>query len=100
MFGSFYGERAPGWPADPFAFLVWWQCGYPPSEERCPKGRPASSSGHFRESARRGPTASLLFDGLAPAAAVPSNSPYVAVRIESGREPAKYPATYAARSRA
>ncbi len=35
---SFYGAPAPHAPTDPYEFLVWWQCGYPPSEERCAKG--------------------------------------------------------------
>jgi endonuclease-3 len=35
---SCYGEQHPGWPADPFPFLVWWHCGYPPSDERCARG--------------------------------------------------------------
>jgi endonuclease III len=35
---AFHGAQAPGWPTDPELFLVWWQCGYPPSEERCGKG--------------------------------------------------------------
>jgi endonuclease-3 len=34
----FYGPQVPGWPTDPYRFLVWWQCGYPPSEERCQSG--------------------------------------------------------------
>lgn len=36
----------------------------------------------------------LLFAGLAPIAAVPSNCPYVLVRIQHGREPENYSATY------
>lgn len=35
---SFYGELEPGWPTDPYLFLIWWHCGYPPSEERCSRG--------------------------------------------------------------
>ncbi|HVP32725.1 MAG TPA: hypothetical protein VMT09_03675 [Steroidobacteraceae bacterium] len=35
---GFYGRQAPGWPTDPFLFLIWWHCGYPPSEERCGLG--------------------------------------------------------------
>lgn len=35
---SHYGRQAPGWPTDPYLFLIWWQCGYPPSEERCNRG--------------------------------------------------------------
>ena len=33
-----YGELTPHWPIDPYLFLVWWHCGYPPSEERCERG--------------------------------------------------------------
>lgn len=36
----------------------------------------------------------LLFAGLAPIAAVPSNCPHVLVRIQHGREPENYSATY------
>ena len=35
---SFYGTLHPTAPTDPYEFLIWWQCGYPPSEERCAKG--------------------------------------------------------------
>jgi endonuclease III len=35
---AFHGAQAPAWPTDPDLFLVWWHCGYPPSEERCSKG--------------------------------------------------------------
>lgn len=35
---SHYGAQHPHWPTDPFQFLVWWHCGYPPSDERCDKG--------------------------------------------------------------
>lgn len=38
----------------------------------------------------------LLFAGLSPVAAVPSNCPHVVVRILRGREPEDYSATYAA----
>lgn len=157
---SLYGELSPGWPADPYLFLIWWHCGYPPSEERCSHGwealtaavgvspaelaaaRPATLAralkaggmvpelraarlksiartvekeyaGDLRAAlaaaaeagARRllrkfpgigapGADRILLFSGLAPAAAVPSSSPHVLVRIESGREGARYAATY------
>jgi endonuclease-3 len=37
----------------------------------------------------------LLFGGVAPVAAVPSNCPHVLVRIQSGRETDNYGATYA-----
>lgn len=35
---SHYGRQHPHWPTEPFSFLVWWHCGYPPSDERCNKG--------------------------------------------------------------
>jgi endonuclease III len=35
---SFYGKQALNWPADPYEFLVWWQCGYPASDVTCGKG--------------------------------------------------------------
>ncbi|HEV7358758.1 MAG TPA: hypothetical protein VGN99_12260 [Steroidobacteraceae bacterium] len=35
---SFYGTPHPTAPTDPYEFLIWWHCGYPPSEERCAKG--------------------------------------------------------------
>ncbi len=158
---SFYGAQAPGWPTDPYLFLVWWHCGYPPSEERCNRGWealkaavgvspwdlasarrarlvralqdggmvPELRAARVRSIAKRarvefagnlrsalhglseaearkllktfpgigapGADRILLFDGLAPVAAVPSNSPHVLVRIALGREPAGYTAAYA-----
>ena len=35
---SNYGVLDPAAPTDPYEFLIWWQCGYPASEERCSKG--------------------------------------------------------------
>jgi endonuclease III len=35
---SFHGVQAPGSPTEPYLFLVWWHCGYPPGEERCSRG--------------------------------------------------------------
>jgi endonuclease III len=35
---SFHGKQEVRWPVDPYQFLVWWHCGYPPSEERCGRG--------------------------------------------------------------
>ncbi|MGB6603790.1 MAG: hypothetical protein WA747_04060 [Steroidobacteraceae bacterium] len=35
---SFHGAQPPTAPTDPYLFLVWWHCGYPPSEERCSLG--------------------------------------------------------------
>ena len=33
-----YGPQTPGWPVDPYLFLVWWHCGYPASDTACAKG--------------------------------------------------------------
>jgi endonuclease III len=33
-----YGKQKPGWPVDPYEFIVWWNCGYPPSDVACAKG--------------------------------------------------------------
>lgn len=33
-----YGVQTPGWPVDPFQFLIWWHCGYPASDIACAKG--------------------------------------------------------------
>ncbi len=35
---QFYGRQEPGWPVDPYEFLVWWYCGYPASDAACAKG--------------------------------------------------------------
>lgn len=35
---SYYGVQSPAAPLDPYQFLVWWHCGYPPSQERCTQG--------------------------------------------------------------
>lgn len=35
---SYYGALAPHAPPDPYEFLVWWHCGYPPSAQHCAKG--------------------------------------------------------------
>ena len=35
---SLYGTLQSAAPTDPYEFLIWWHCGYPPSEERCGKG--------------------------------------------------------------
>ena len=157
---SFYGRQAPDWPTDPYLFLVWWHCGYPPGDERCNRGWEALTAAIGTSAAElakaRSPTLAralkaggmipelraarvksiardvldaragdlraalaalpadearkllrkfpgigvpgadriLLFARLAPAAAVPSASPQVLVRIASGREGAKYTATY------
>ena len=162
----FYGVQSPGWPTDPFLFLVWWHCGYPPGEERCTRGWEALSrevgtspeellaastsrltralqaggivpqlrAARLREIAARvrddyggdlraaladsplararallkkfpgignpGADRILLFAGIAPVPAIPSSSPYVLLRIESGREPAQYTATYREAQRA
>jgi endonuclease III len=158
---AFHGKQELRWPTDPYLFLVWWHCGYPPSEERCSRGWEALSravgvapeqllatrasrvtaalaagglvpelrASRLQAIARRvrdefggdlqsalerlddrtrrrivkafpgiadaGADRILLFAGLAPVAAVPSNCPHVLVRIVSGREPDSYAATYA-----
>jgi len=33
-----YGPQEPNFPVDPYEFLVWWFCGYPPSDAACSKG--------------------------------------------------------------
>lgn len=35
---AFYGKQEPGWPSDPYLFLLWWYCGYPASDASCTKG--------------------------------------------------------------
>ena len=35
---SHYGPQQPGWPVDPYQFLIWWHCGYPASDDRCARG--------------------------------------------------------------
>lgn len=48
----------------------------------------------FRSIGDPGADRILLFSGIAPAAAVPSNCPYVLVRIQRGRERENYGVTY------
>ena len=156
---SHYGKQEPGWPADPYLFLLWWHCGYPASDDRCSKGweslnrqvgvgieqilaaTPAKLASalkpggmvpelramRLKEIAARvkdafegelragltGPMAEvrkqlkkfpniadpgadriLLFSGIAPVAAVPSNCPHVLVRILYGQERQNYGVTY------
>ncbi len=33
-----YGAQEPGFPVDPWEFLIWWHCGYPQSDARCHAG--------------------------------------------------------------
>ena len=35
---AFYGRQEPGWPVEPYAFLIWWHCGYPASDATCTRG--------------------------------------------------------------
>jgi len=35
---AFHGAQAPCWPVDPYAFLIWWHCGYPASDAACERG--------------------------------------------------------------
>jgi endonuclease-3 len=156
---SFYGPQEPGWPTDPYHFLVWWHCGYPASDAACMKGwellkksvgveprqllaastaklaaalKPGGMVPELRamrlmEIAARvqnefggdfragltGPVAAvrkklktfpgvadpgadriLLFAGIAPIAAVPSNCTHPLVRILHGRERENYGVNY------
>ncbi|HEY6308955.1 MAG TPA: hypothetical protein VI488_21135 [Candidatus Angelobacter sp.] len=156
---SFYGPQEPGWPTDPYLFLVWWHCGYPASDAACAKGwvklnrdigtspeqllaaspdnlasalkpggmvpelramrlkeiaaRVKDEYGGDLRAALAGPIAQarttlkrfsniadpgadriLLFAGIAPVAAVPSNCPHVLVRIQRGLERENYGVTY------
>jgi endonuclease III len=156
---SFYGKQEPGWPTDPYLFLVWWHCGYPASDAACGKGwaslerevgveprqllaaspaklaealRPGGmvpelrglrlkqiaarvqdeyggdlraalvgAMAQVRKALKRFPNIAdpgadriLLFAGIAPVAAVPSNCPHVLVRIQRGQERENYGVTY------
>ena len=156
-----HGPQRPGWPVDPYAFLIWWHCGYPASDAACARGwdslneqvgitpdellapkaavltralRPgglvpelrakrirevatavrtefggnlaralgALSPQRARAVLKRFPGISdpgadriLLFAGLSTGAAVPSNAPQVAMRMQLGRTDASYARTYA-----
>lgn len=35
---AFHGKQEPHWPVDPYEFIVWWNCGYPPSDAACTRG--------------------------------------------------------------
>jgi endonuclease-3 len=155
-----YGVQKPVWPTDPYRSLVWWHCGYPPSDAACAKGWeslnreigvapdqllsagrskialalkaggmvPELRATRLQEIAERvvrefagdlagalnelplaqaraalkkfpcianpGADRLLLFGGISPVAAVPSNCPQVLVRIERGWECENYGVTY------
>ena len=156
---KFYGRQAPCWPEDPYAFIVWWHCGYPASDAACTKGWeklnrevgiephnllaappgqlaaalkpggmvPELRAMRLKEIARRvkdelggdlraalagplpvarktlkkfpniadpGADRILLFAGIAPLAAVPSNCPHVLVRALHGEERENYGVNY------
>lgn len=156
-----YGRQEVYWPTEPEAFLIWWHCGYPQSDERCAKGWEAlrkevgtsleeilratpaklraalaaggmvpelraermkqiaakvkdecggdlrdALQGPLQEARKRlksfpniadpGADRILLFSGIAPIAAVPSNCPHVLVRILEGAERENYGATFKA----
>lgn len=156
---SFYGRQEACWPSDPYAFFLWWYCGYPASDAACTKGwegltakigtdpdkilsaRPAALAAaikpggmlpelraeRMKEVAARvkdefggdlraaliGPIAKvrkiltsfhsiadpgadriLLFAGIQPVAAVPSNCTGVLERIQRGTEAKNYNASY------
>jgi len=154
-----YGTQQPSWPTEPYDFIVWWHCGYPPSDDRCVKGwaalnreigtapqqilavAPTALAGalksavmlpdiaaqrlkeiaarvqdefggdlrsaligpasHARKVLKRfhtiadpGADRILLFAGITPVAAVPSNCPHVMVRVLQGPEREDYTGTY------
>jgi endonuclease III len=156
---AYYGPQQPGWPTDPYEFVVWWHCGYPASDAACAKGweslkravgiRPQQllaagvpalaaalkpggmvpelralrlvevagrverefagnlragllgSLAEARKLLRKFPNIAdpgadriLLFAGIAPLPAVPSNCPHVLVRIRQGQERENYGVTY------
>jgi endonuclease III len=157
---AFYGPQEPGWPTDPYLFIVWWLCGYPASDAACAKGwaslektigvepeallaanpgklaaalKPGGMvpelramrlkevaervqkefGGDLREAlkglsipeiraalkkfpniADPGADRILLFAGISPVAAVPSNCPHVLVRMRLGRERENYAVNY------
>ena len=156
---AFYGRQEPGWPTDPYEFLIWWNSGYPASDAACAKGweslnreigiEPrqllAAGAGKLAKALKPGgmvpelramrvleiaarvqdefggdlwrglagplaqarralktfPTIAdpgadriLLFGGMAPVAAIPSNCPHVLVRILDGPERENYGAMY------
>ena len=41
---KFHGPQEPGFPVDPYQFLIWWLCGYPASDAACAKGWSALKS--------------------------------------------------------
>jgi endonuclease-3 len=156
---QFYLKQEPGWPTDPYLFLVWWYCGYPASDAACERGwnsldenigvrpeqllaapvgmlaralapggmMPERRATRLKELADRvqtefggdlrgrlfgspqaarkvlktfpsiaepGADRILLFAGIAPIAAVPSNCVHVLVRILRGVEREDYRANY------
>ncbi|MGO9011130.1 MAG: endonuclease III domain-containing protein [Bryobacteraceae bacterium] len=156
---SWHGSQEPGWPTDPYHFLVWWHCGYPASDAACAKGwesltksigvepahllsastaklagalkpggmvpelramrllgiaaRVQDEFGGDLRAGLTGPVAKvrkalkkfpgiadpgadriLLFAGIAPVAAVPSNCTHVLVRILRGQERENYGVNY------
>jgi endonuclease III len=157
---AFHGKQAPGWPTDPYLFLVWWHCGYPASDAACSRGWESLQSkigvepdrllaaspsklalalkpggmvpelramrlkeiaervkkefgGDLRAGLKGLPMAKVratlkkfpgiadpgadrivLFGGISPVAAVPSNGTHVLVRIQSGQERENYGTNY------
>lgn len=157
-----YGPQKPGWPTDPYLSLIWWHCGYPPSDAACAKGweslisrngvdpatllaaEPAQLAlalkpggmfpelramrlkevadrvkrefgGNLSAKLKRLPLSKaraalkkfhgiadpgadriLLFGGISPVAAVPSNCPHVLVRVRFGHELENYGRNYKA----
>lgn len=67
-----YGAQEPGFPVDPWEFLIWWHCGYPQSDARCHAGW-ESLKKHFGIQPRRILAASQaqLATALKPGGMVP-----------------------------
>ena len=147
-----YGVQRPECPVDPYLFIVWWHCGYPPSDASCARGWealrkigtspkqllaatpkklaealtaggmvPELRAMRLKEIAQRierefegdirnnltraalkkfpniadpGADRILLFAGVSPIAAVPSNNPHVLVRVLRGKERENYGVNY------
>jgi endonuclease III len=69
---SFHGRQAPHFPTDPYSFLVWWHCGYPPSDERCSRGwESLNEKVGVRPDELQSATASRLARALAAGGMVP-----------------------------
>ncbi|MBZ5603725.1 MAG: hypothetical protein LAO79_15600 [Acidobacteriia bacterium] len=67
-----YGPQQPGWPTDPYLFLVWWHCGYPASDAACARGwESLKQSIGMRPEEISGASQAKLTKALAPGGMVP-----------------------------